>query len=251
MKIKKQTLIVLLFLSVNCTHAQIMNIEQYRMENDTAGWAGNASLSLQYLKNTTELVNAGVSVHLQYKAKKCLFLWKTSYILVKAKGENLANDCAQHLRYNYFMNEWLIPELFTQFQFNDALNVNFRWLAGAGPRFRVLHTKPLNLFAAAAYMYEYEELINPIVQHNDHRLSCYISFSLKFLNNMNFFSTTYFQPKINEFSDYRLSSQADLKIKISRHFGFTLSYIYFYDTVPAESTPHDTHTMQNTLSFEL
>lgn len=230
--------------------AQVMNIEQERISTDTTGWAGTAQVSFQYFKNKAEVWNAGGHLHLQYKTKKSLYLGLTDYTLSKSAGADFANAGIQHLRYNYKINDWFTAEAFTQAQFNKLLNVDFRWLLGAGPRFKVIKTKPFRMYAAVLYMYEYEELADTSLIHRDHRLSSYISLTLKLRKNLTLLNTTYFQPKFTDFSDFRLSSQTDLKIGISKHFAFKMSYVYFYDAVPAENVPNETHALQNSLSFE-
>jgi putative salt-induced outer membrane protein YdiY len=99
-------------------------------------------------------------------------------------------------------------------------------------------------------MYEYEELADTSVIHRDHRLSSYLSMTLKIKDNLSLINTTYYQPKFADFRDFRISSQTDLTIKISKHFSFTTSYIYFFDAVPAENVPPETHRVENGLSFE-
>jgi hypothetical protein len=250
MKLKRLLCVVILLLVTANLRAQIMNIEQERLKTDTTGWAGTAATTFQYLKNSTEFWSSGAHIHLQYKTKKSLYLWLTDYALAKSSGTNYANAGIQHLRYNYKIKDWFTAEAFTQAQFNNVLNVHFRWLLGGGPRFKVVKTKPFRMYAAALYMYEYEELADTSIIHHDHRLSCYVSLTLKIKDNLSLTNTTYFQPKFVQFSDYRLSSQTDMKIGISKHFAFTLSYLYYFDAFPAENIPKETHALQNTLSFE-
>lgn len=241
---------LLFFVTIANLQAQVMNIEQERIKTDTTGWAGTAQLSFQYLKNTAEVWNAGGHLHLQYKTNKSLYLCLTNYTLSKSAGADYANAGVQHLRYNYKITDWFTAEAFTQAQFNKLLNVDFRWLLGAGPRFKVVKTKPFRMYAAALYMYEYEELADTTLIHRDHRLSTYASLTLKIKDNLSLINTTYFQPKFSDFSDFRLSSQTDMKIGISKHFAFKVSYVYYYDAVPAEQVPHETHALVNALSFE-
>ncbi len=230
--------------------AQVMNIEQERISTDTTGWAGTTQLSFQFIKNKAEVWNAGGHLHLQYKTKKSLYLCLTDYILSKSAGSDYANAGIQHFRYNYKITDWFTAEAFTQVQFNRLLNVDFRWLLGGGPRFKVVKTKPFRLYAAALYMYEYEELHDTSLINRDHRLSAYVSLTLKLRSNLSLINTTYFQPKFSNFSDYRLSSQTDLKIGISKHFSFKTTYIYYFDAFPAIGAPRETQALSNSLSFD-
>jgi len=252
----EKIIIILLFLSLGA-NAQVVNVEQERIKSDTTGIAGTTQVAFQYMKNKSEVFNIEGDIHLQYKTNKSLFLILTDYTFSKAAGADYANAGTQHIRYNYKIKPWLYPEVFTQAQFNRMLNVKFRWLIGAGPRFTLIKTKTLNtanigelrMYTGILYMYEYEELTNS-VYNRDHRVSSYVSLSCRLGKNISVINTTYYQPKINQFKDYRLSSQTDLKIVFSKHFAFKVSYFYFFDAFPALDAPKETQNLSNALSFE-
>jgi len=246
-----QPLIFILFyvLSAFTSSAQILNIEQERINSDTSRWAGSAKTSIQYSKIGQELFNGSAYMHIQYKTKRSIFLTLSEYNLTKASGSDIINAGAQHFRYNYKLNNRFTGEMFTQFQFNKVLKVKFRWLLGVGPRVNIVKTKPFSLFLAVSYMYEYEELYDSDILNHNHRLSSYISSNLKIKDNLSLINTTYFQPKINKYSDYRLLSQSDLKVGITKHFSFLISYIYFYDAFPAIGVPKETQYLANSIAY--
>jgi hypothetical protein len=243
----KKLFFILLLISCG-VHAQVVNIEQERIKNDTTGITGTGQLSFQYLKEKSEVFNIGAGVHLQHKTNKGLVLFITDYVLSKADGANYANAGIQHLRYNYKINNWLAPEVFTQAQFNEILHLNFRWLLGTGPRFTVVKNKSIKIYTGLSYMYEYEEVVNA-VYHRDHRLSSYLSLSYKLGENASIVNTTYYQPLFSNATDYRISSQTDMKIQFAKHFAFKVGYVYFIDTKPAEDVPRETQNFRNTISF--
>jgi len=243
-------LLIILISTVISASAQILNIEQERIKTDTTGWAGSAKISFQFTKTDEELWTGGAYTHVQYKTKRSLYLSLTEYNLNKCSGSDFVNAGAQHFRYNYKFKDYFIGELFTQFQFNKVLEVKFRWLLGAGPRIRIVNTKPFMMHIAALYMYEHEELYNSDLINRNHRMSSYVAFTYKIHENLSLINTSYFQPKINDFSDFRVLSQSDLKISISKHFSFLLSYLYTYDTFPATGVPKNTHYLGNSLTYE-
>ncbi|MCX6258147.1 MAG: DUF481 domain-containing protein [Bacteroidia bacterium] len=250
MKIFRPFIIIMLLVSSEFNaNAQIINIEQERVITDSAGWGGSSKYSFQYTKNGQELWDGTASLHVQYKAGCSLYLSQTEYDLTKSTGSNFVNAGAQHFRFNYQLTDRLTGEIFTQFQFNKILEVKFRWLLGAGPRVNIIKTKPFRLYIAALYMYEHEELYNSDIINHTHRLSSYLSFILKIQKNLSLVNTDYFQPVIRNISDYRILSQTDLKIRITRHFSFLLSYIYTYDAFPAIGVPNDTRFLDNSLIF--
>lgn len=241
---------IVVLIAAKFLNGQIMNIEQDRIKTDTTGWAGTLEMSFQYIKNTKELINVSSRAHLQYKTKKSLYLWLTNYSLAKSGSSDFADAGYQHLRYNYKFRTWWTGEIFTQVQYNNPLNIKIRWLTGTGPRFKVLKTNSFVLYSAMLYMYEYEKVVKPDLTHKDHRMSSYLSFTWKMKDNFSLINTSYYQPKISDFSDFRFAAHTDMKIKISKHLAFKLSYIYTFDAEPAETIPKSTHALQNTLSFE-
>jgi putative salt-induced outer membrane protein YdiY len=98
-------------------------------------------------------------------------------------------------------------------------------------------------------MYEYEELDNA-VYNRDHRLSSYLSLSYKMGKNISIINTTYNQPKLSNFKDYRIYSQTDIKMVFSKHFAFKVSYVYSFDTNPALNVPKIDQAFKNSISFE-
>jgi hypothetical protein len=201
------------------------------------------------MKSDAKLTDIETQIHLQYKTKRSLYLALSDFSFVKAGKDEYANNGFQHLRYNYKINDWYTIEAFTQAQFNKILDVNFRGLLGAGPRFKVVKTKSFRLYAAWMYMYEYEEINNAGINRN-HRISSYVSFSWKLNKLLSLVNTTYYQPKINQFDDFKISSQTDFKIKITNRFALAMSYNYYYNSKPPEGVVNTIYSLKNTLSFE-
>jgi hypothetical protein len=99
-------------------------------------------------------------------------------------------------------------------------------------------------------MYEYEELLNPVVYHKDHRMSSYFSFSLRPEETVSFVSTIYVQPLLKSPSDYRLSSETTLSLGITEKLSLTSSFKYSYDAVPPAGVPTSVYYFSNGLSVE-
>ncbi|MFH0866166.1 MAG: DUF481 domain-containing protein [Bacteroidota bacterium] len=247
---RKILIAFIFFLFPAIAFSQVLNIEEERIKTDTTGWAGDAVVSFQLLKSDDQLVDLGTRLHLQYKTKRSLYLMLSDYSFVKAGADEYANSGFQHLRYNYKIKDWYTWEAFTQAQFNKVLSLKFRGLMGTGPRFKVIKTKSFRLYFAWLYMFEYEEIEQNSEINRNHRISSYVSFSWKLNDVLSLVNTTYYQPMINNFSDFRISAQTDLKIKISGKFSFSLGYNHYYDTDPPEGVVNTIYSLDNKLSFE-
>ena len=219
--LKKALLLpAILFLSFN-GFTQIVNVESARMQSDTVGWQGSFGAAFSMTQNTSRIFGANADAHLQYKTSNDKGLWLIlgNYNLLKVSGRNFLSDGLIHLRYNRKINEWLRWEFFGQFQNNDITQIDSRMLLGTGPRFKLIKKPRFRMYAASLLMYEKEkEATTPSISHSDMRNSSYLSFTWLPQDYLEMISTTYFQPRLAEFSDYRFMNQFMFKVKATPHF---------------------------------
>jgi hypothetical protein len=85
-------------------------------------------------------------------------------------------------------------------------------MLGAGPRLKLLKKENARIYIAALYMYEYDDIINDDVNLNEHRLSSYLTCSsFTLLKNIDFTTTTFYQPNIENTADYRIANDSGLR----------------------------------------
>lgn len=229
--------------------AQVLNIERERIKTDTTGWSGTAKVSLDIIRNTKEFTQAGLGIHVQYKTERSLYLALSDYELIKSVDDDFSNRGLQHLRYNYKLSKVVTLEAFSQAQFNKVLNIDFRGLLGAGPRFKVLGMDNMRIYAGTAYMFEYEQPKENPAGDRNHRASNYVSFTFRLSDNLTLINTSYFQPRLDLISDYRLSHNLDLLFKISRNLSYSMALEHLTDTRPAEGIPQKVYAIRNKLVF--
>lgn len=248
-------LILIYFLPANL-NAQVLNIERERLKTDTTGLAGSVKVNVNVIKNVEKLTEIGFFSHLQYKSSRSLYLLLLDYNLIKSAKDDFSNKGMSHLRYNFKLTPVVSMEAFTQAQFNKVLGINFRALVGAGPRFKILGSNHFRLYSGLAWMVEHEEpvKIEDIPVNNSfetvHRLSTYLSFTLKLTDNLMVTNTTYFQPRPDKLKDYRVSTDLAAIFKITKTMSFTFSYAYLFDKVPFEGVPGQVYTLKNGLIID-
>lgn len=246
-------LFTLLFLNLP-VRSQIVNVESARMQSDTVGWMGSFGAAFSMTRNTSRIFGANADAHLQYKTSRDRGLWLIlgNYNLLKISGRNFLSDGLFHLRYNRKVNEWLRWEFFGQFQNNDITQIDSRILVGTGPRFKLVKKPKFRLYGATLLMYENEkEATMPAVKHSDVRNSSYLSFTWLPKDYLEIISTTYFQPRVDRFSDYRLLNQLVFKVKATPHFSLTTKWNYLYDRFPAGTAPGTVYNFATGFSYEL
>ncbi len=248
----------LFFLALLCLPfddaAQIVNIESARMQSDTVGWMGKFGAAASLTQNTRKTVGCDLEAHLQYKTTndQGLWLFLANYDLLKSGNTKIISNVLTHLRYNRKINDWLRWEVFGQYQNNLITQIDLRLLFGTGPRFKLIKRKAFHLYTACLFMYEREkERTTPAVYHNDLRNSSYVSFTWQPRDNIELISTTYFQPLVKKFSDYRVLNQVVFRVKATPHFSMSVKWNYLYDRFPAGTAPQTTYSFATGVDYEL
>lgn len=244
--------IVLLWMGQATIVGQIVNIEKRRIQTDSAGWFGSARISFAGSKNTKETLAFSTGTLIEYKSKSTKDLWLliSDLSLVTGNQEKFTNAGFGHLRYNRKMGDAIRWEAFTQIQYNSLVKVDQRFLLGTGPRFKLTQLDKAKFYLGIAYMYEREDLIEPIVVQQNHRMSSYFSFTLLPEEEVTFVSTTYIQPLLSDAKDYRLSNETSLDLGITKKLILSMAFRYGYDSRPPEGVPKSTYSFSNTLEVE-
>ena len=167
------------------------------------------------------------------------------YRVIINEKDNLQDDGFFHLRYGRLLNKRFTWEAFSQLQHNRQLRIDLRWLAGTGPRF-LLYNKPRQkAYLGVLYMFEYDEIVASNTIWRDHRLSSYLSVHLQLTPNLDFASTSYYQPLIGNFAESRVSSVNSLSFKFTDHLQFRIQFNISYDGRLAKETENVPATVYN------
>jgi len=246
----KKKIILLVLLANLSLQAQIINTESLRMVTDTSGWSGSIGLNVGFIKNVKDLVRIKNDIHIQYKQPKHLILFMNHIGFDRADGADFVNKGVQHLRYNYRFHKRVAWEAFIQNQYNAVSKIAYRRLAGTGFRAKLTKSEKYKAYFGSLLMFEKEKTTEtPLVFHEDWRSSSYISFSLYFNKKVSLISTTYYQPLLNQFSDYRVSNQSTLALKIYKNLSFKSVLNFMYDAFPVAAVPKQQYSLSNGLVY--
>ena len=244
--------ILLLAIFLICSHTsdQILNAESLRKVTDTSGFSGALSASFALKRNTNDFLTLGSDIHLQYKMRDHLILFKNDVAFQKIEDQNFDNSLITHLRYNYRFHDRIAWEIFIQGQYNKINLIDFRGLAGTGPRFKLSSWENYKFYLGTLVMYEHEKLTDGITPTQKHfRGSTYLSFSIYQGENLTIISTTYFQPRLDKFSDYRITTDSSLLVNIFKNFALKTTYRFTYDSFPAVGIPNSQYDFTTGISY--
>jgi len=239
-----------LLLITSSLKAQVINIESKRFLNDTNGWVGNADASFNIAQNVSQVLTLATTARLQYAHNRHRWMFLQDLGFVKAGTTNYVNTGFQHLRYSYKIHHLITMEAFVQGQYNPVLKLDFRFLTGVGPRFKLLKTENYRIYFATLYMYEYDKVHDHPSRLYEHRLSPYLTFTFVFAKGLELSNTTFYQPSLADFRDYRIADDLVLELSINKYLSFKCSYNLLYDTRQPEGIPTTIYSLRNSLSFK-
>ena len=234
---------------------QLVNIENQRIQSDSIRTITIVDLQYSYQNNNNEelsLVNFS-GTH-QYKTKNLknyfLLLGNIDYSL--ANGEELSNSGLIHFRYNRKLNKKLRIEAFIQYQYNKILGIESRSLIGVGPRYKINKSEKTVFYIGSLLMQEFEKASDNTKTMSYQRLSNYLSLSIKNkAKTLELTSVVYYQPNINFWEDYRLSSQTNLAFNITSRLQFVNSINYGYDSYAPSNVSKKNIVLTNGLKMYL
>ena len=239
------------FVTANKCVAQIVNMESQRYHTDTTGWAGSIGGNFALTNYGQKVFDVDANAHLQYKSKKSLYLFLGGYGFLKGDQQSYVDYSFLHLRYNYKLTKLIRLEAFTQWQQNVITKIQFRYLIGAGPRFKLVESKKIKLYMGSLPMYEIEKETGVSKNIRNWRCSNYLSFTFIPNKQTELTTTTYYQPVMFDAGDYRLLNQSTCKIKAGKKIAVVIRYNYQYDASPAAGVTSETYTFGTGLQVDL
>ncbi len=242
-----------IFFWYNVSFAQIVNIENQRLNTKKEGFSGNVDLNLNLTYATKQLFQVGTKAKVAYTKKRQYVMLLADYSLVTSGlNEDFINKGFEHLRYNYTFKDSgkVVFEAFQQGQFNKIQKINKRLLLGTGLRFKAIDQKNYQLNLGSSLMGEYEEMaLDTLLISQDVLLSNYISFDGQFNSTFGMNFITYFQPKFIDFGNYRIATEAQLRFKINQFLSLKIIYKLNHDSRDLPDVRKTYYSLSNTLSF--
>jgi hypothetical protein len=155
-----------------------------------------------------------------------------------------------HARYNYEFSQVLFGELFAQAQQNAFERLRLRTLYGIGPRFGLVRSEGIEVYCGVGYMLEYERIdVAPgapdLPTTWAHRSTNYVAIAVRIEDTLRLTSATYFQPRIDALSDFRVLSETSISATLGRRLIAKVSAILRYDSDPPSSVRSADAEVQN------
>ena len=229
--------------------ASPVNMERIATD-DKKGWSATADLSGGVKQGNVDKREVNFGGGVQYRTfhpvedtrrppfMKDRWLLSSNLSLVTFNGAPISDNGFMHVRYTRMVVPRAGPEVFIQSQYNAFTNLRARMLTGAGGRFVAVHRNEFGLWGGSGYMLEYE--LNTIASPDphpretfNHRWTSYVSMQIDVLEDqLKLGSTTYVQPRFDDFRDIRILTGFQLEGSIVPMFSLGMDLQVAYDSRP-------------------
>ncbi len=212
----------------------IVDIASIDFGEKDAGLSGSFYGSFQKKRGNTHKDESEYGGRIQYDTNKTI-TWLQGFIEHdEASGKTTDDNAFAHLRHIHqlFSPEWAM-EFYLQFKQDRFKNLKERRLIGIGPRYKIVDSPSYGkLFFGLSVMDERIKYnaIDP-AEHN-YRISSYFSYNYSVNKMFELSYIGYYQPKIDNGSDYTTASLAEMTIHLSKVFDLSYLLEFDYDSEP-------------------
>lgn len=246
-------LIVFLIILDFLAQAQIVNIENQRIQNDTVRKVFNLESSFASQRNnelTLTEWHVGCVSQIKSKNSKDMLLVLLNNDKSVADNTVMNNASLAHIRCSHKIHPKIKIEAFYQIQTNELLALKQRQLIGSGFRFKLLDTPNFKMYLGSLYMYELEITNEKRSLNGYNRSSNYWVVTGKLDHSkIEFSNVMYYQPLLSHFSDYRFTEQFGLSVPLSKHIYLTTNLTTYLDTAPPEGVSKYTYALSQGLRY--
>lgn len=201
---------------------------------DRPGWQAVGEASADLSGGNTETRDYGLALAGQWQGEANRLRLIAGLDYAEASNETTKQDQRVHLRHNYRIDRWVSTLGFVQYQRNPFQDLRRRMLFGAGLRFEIRDQPANRLGVGVSAMYEVERLTDDS-RADTWRLSTFIDFRRELADRTRAQIVGWYQPKLADFSDQRLSVAGELEVDLAGPLKLLLTASTAYDSDPPPS----------------
>ena len=231
----------------------IVNIENMRVGSykQESGFDAKITLDINGNNGNTNKIKAGLGSRMQWYKKDATRFIVLNYEYGESAGVRDTEKSFLHLRNIWHKSDFLSWELFTQLESNEFTRLTLRVLLGSGARLNLINDSDKHAAYLGLGAFRSKEKLDQETGTTDagvdyaNRANLYLTYKYKISNHSRLANTLYYQPDINEISDYRLLEQFGLQLDINEQLAFKLSINMIHDNRPPQNIKK-TDTSYNT-----
>lgn len=246
-------------------HAQILNIERYKIKQDSTNhFSFKSTFGLSVFNRSAaadspvNLVGYNVDLNALYYPKKHAYVGVAKLDYLKINDNDFLNFGFIHTRVNFFREHRFNYDAYVQYSYDNFRGLDPRIIAGANIRYKLINNKQVSLVVASGLLAENERWNNPVnnetIEVQFVKSSNYISFrfavnELLDINTINYYQVG-FDKDIGSFRS-RISSITNINTKISKRFSLTNSLEINYEDKPIVPITNFIFSFRTGISLDL
>lgn len=216
----------------------IVSMEDVHLGKPQQGFSGAFDLNFAADYGNTEERTTSSGIKLQYIKEQNIDFVLANYEYGESSGAKTKNKSFMHYRHIYQRRADLALEGFAQLSSNEFTRLNLRALAGGGVRLSLgeVTDKRAFLLGLGAF-YEREDLDADAALGEDEtseavRANIYVVLKFHFNDNVSLVSSTYYQPDVAQFSDFRAVEDLTLVSKLTERLALKVALDIYHDSEP-------------------
>lgn len=221
-------------------HLEAQVIRSYESLDRDAGeaWYLTLGLGVDGQAGNTEQVEVDFSAAVGFRGERHWIRLYPAYTYTRTNGETSDFERAAHLRHNYFLTDRTRTFAFMQLQADRSLDLDRRFLVGGGLRRRLVQAgQEQGLDLGAGLMWEEESIVGGI-REEQLRVTSMLVASLA-AGAVRVTLSGFFQPKVDEWGDHRVSSSAAAAVPIAAGWDLSLGLDWRRDSRPPADVEAD------------
>jgi putative salt-induced outer membrane protein YdiY len=224
-------------LAFTCSANAIVSMEDIHLGKPPEGFSGAYELSLKVDDGNTQQAAAATGLKLQWTEGIATNFILGNYEYGESDGVKDKNKGFLHLRHIHQIDRAYAWEAFSQASFNEFTKLSLRALLGGGIRLTLgeVTDKQASYLGLGAF-YEHEELDIDDSSVSDTedvvRANSYLVFKYQFNEHVSLVSSSYFQPSLEDLSDYRAIEDLSLVSGLTKALSLKVGVDIAHDSQP-------------------
>jgi len=219
----------------------IVDIESMRVGDPPQGYSGSLNVSLDGESGYTDKISTSSGARLEWHAGKITNFAIFRYDYEETSDVADTNYLLLHLRHIRAVTKTTAYEGFIQMERNEFARLSFRGLIGGGVRLALGEKTAVKSSHLGLGGFYTRENLTSVPGTTDSgirkywRLSTYLNYVRQLNEQVKVLSTTYYQPAVDDFSDYRLLEEASLGVKMTDTLDLKLSLDVTHQSEPPQT----------------
>jgi hypothetical protein len=243
-----KTLCLFLIL-LNTPLFSLVNTEVMRKKNMDPGLTHLLASNISSYSGNTDYSLVDLTYRTDFYSPKDQGFLVVNVIQGTESGGRFSNSGFLHLRGIRPINPLFNAEVFVQKEFDEFINLKSRLLFGASMRYSPKDVKENTTWNTGIGAIWEEEVISRDNDKTLVRLSNYFTLRHTLPDAVSFITTSYYQPHLGDFSDYRIQSENKAQFLITAALSFDMTLNLRYDSEPSSGLEKLDTQITNGLTF--